>query len=534
MGVFDGLQERFFNYGKMIDSGVAIVSPQSALKRQQARLALRAYEAANPSRFRKATRSVGSADQSVIPAARSLREQARWLEENHDLASGALGTMVNQIIGPSGIGVEPQPKDTAGNLIESLADDIRMVMEDAGEKPEVTGQYNDASMQRLLCRSWLRDGEFFAQKLRGNISGLNHRTVIPFSLELLEADMVPINLDFAGGSGSTRGIEYNAWGAPIGYRVYKTHPGSSSSFIDNSELKWIPAENMLHTKMTTRIGQTRGMSVFSSVITRLDGLKDYEESEIVASRISAAMSLQINRGSADLYVPPTSSDECDAREFKIAPGMVFDDLLPGESVSVIESNRPNALLADFRGSMVRMVAAGMGGTYSSFAKSYEGSYSSQRQELVEGYQSYKAFAIDFSSQFVRPLYRERLLTAIQSGEIKVPKNIDERTLFDAAYHGQAMAWIDPSKEAKAWETLVQAGFESQEAVIRARGRTPAEVRPEIIREREWAEENDLSFSSDVAATVSQPNSPAADDPEDDPDKPKKDEDDATQNENTED
>jgi lambda family phage portal protein len=508
-----------------LDKVIEAISPGWALKRKQARHILRAYDAIKPSRLRSAQGSVGSADAVVGPAGDSLRSQARWLEENHDLSRGIINVMTQNIIGPAGITVEPQPRTRSGEIQGSFADDITKLMEDWSMYPEVTGSLSEARMQRLCCRSWIRDGEFFVQRLPGQIRGLDHNTVLPYSVELLEADMVPMDLDDVE-QNIVQGIKKNGWGRPVAYYIYKQHPGDRYTYILRpSDLKNVNASRMLHVKMADRFGQTRGVSLFSSALIRLDDLKSYEESERVAARVAAAMTAVIRKGSPDLY--QVSDTEDGARQFKMAPGMVFDQLRPGEDVEVIESNRPSALLTDFRSAMVRSVVSGVGATYSSVAKDYSGTYSAQRQELVEGYLAYRTLGQDFVEQFVRPLYRERLMLAISTGLLKVPREVDPRSLANASYHSHAMPWIDPAKEALGWQTLVQSGFESEEAVIRSRGRKPADVQSELIRFRKWAEENDLAFSSNVSATFSQAagsadsmpaaSDPAADDSESDQD-----------------
>ena len=69
------------------------------------------YEAARPDKTRKQRREAGSGDVAVARAGLSLREQARHLEQNHDLARGALGILVQNTVGHTGIQVESQPKD---------------------------------------------------------------------------------------------------------------------------------------------------------------------------------------------------------------------------------------------------------------------------------------------------------------------------------------------------------------------------------------------------------------------------------------
>lgn len=125
---------------------------------------------------------------------------------------------------------------------------------------------------------------------------MQHSTKVPFSLELLEADFVPFNLNSTSGQQIRQGIIVNAWGRPTGYRVYKNHPASFAGL--NADLKTVSADSMLHLAMRKRLHQLRGISLIHGVITRLSDIKDYEESERVAARIAAALGFYIKRGDA--------------------------------------------------------------------------------------------------------------------------------------------------------------------------------------------------------------------------------------------
>jgi capsid protein len=67
---------------------------------------------------------------------------------------------------------------------------------------------------------------------------------------------------------------------------------------------------------------------------------------------------------------------------------------------------------------MRAVAAGTRGSYSSIARDYNGTYSSQRQELVESFEGYNVLQQWFVGQHSRPVYRAwlamALLTALKS------------------------------------------------------------------------------------------------------------------------
>lgn len=476
-----------------LDKAISLISPKWALARVKSRQILSAYEAAQPGRHRKTTRSGGSGDVSVRQAAQPIREIARHLDENHDLAKGVLDTLIANVVGPYGISVEPQPRRNDGSIHDEFSAELQELFRDFSLKPEVTQQYNRAATERLAALSWIRDGECFGQHLAGHAAGLVHGTRIPYSIELMEADYVPLDHSILD-TRITQGIEHNAWGRPTRYWVYKEHP-AGTNYRGSQELKAISAENMLHLKHVRRINQTRGISMLASVITRLEDVKDYEESERVAARIAAAMAFYIRKDAQAPYSQGYDSED-EERHFQIAPGIIWDNLLPGEEVGSISSNRPSQLLEGFRKDMLRAISAGTAAGYSSISKDYNGSYSSQRQELVEQFAQYNTLTADFINQWCRPIYLKFLQIAIATRLLVVPKDLNLLTLDDAEFRGPVMPWVDPQKEATANLTQVQAGFKSISQVIRERGGVPKNVLNEIEAERKMAEDKELVFVSD--------------------------------------
>lgn len=495
-----------------IEKGIAALSPGWAAERSKSRNLMNAYEAANPSRLHKAKRSGISADNAVFAAGVSLREQARWLDENHDIVIGILDKLEERVIGARGIQVEPQPLMHDGKLHEEFASELSRLWSEWSIRPDVTGMFTRAEMERLLLRSALRDGEVFSQLVRGPVPGLKHATQVQLSIEMLEADYVPMSLNSVEGTQVRQGIEINTWGRPVAYNVYKFHPGNTLRMA--TQTKRVPAENMLHLAMRKRLHQIRGVSLLHGVITRLSDIKDYEESERVAARIAAALGFYIKRGDATTFQTDEFEDpENKYQMFDIAPGMIFDGLKPGEDLGMVESNRPNVHLYEFRNSQLRAVAGGTRGSYSSISRDYNGSYSSQRQELVEGFEGYNVLQNWFVGQHSRPIYRAWIDMLKLSG-IKIPHDVDPSSLYNALYLGPVMPWIDPVKEAQAWKGIVRGGAGTESEWIRARGQSPQEIRRQRLREIEYNRERGLVFDSDAAndsgAQTNEPTDPDGD------------------------
>lgn len=490
----------------LLDRVVAVFDPVGGLRRAQARKVLAHYEAAKPSRLRKERNRNHAPNSLVERSAVALRNHARYLERNHDITRGVLRTLVNNVIGPGGLGIEPQPLRRDGSIHAEYAQQLRQWRRKWAKRPEVTGRMHWAQAERAAAYAWLRDGEVFAQMVMGWVPGLVHGSEVPFSLELLESDFVP--LEYSDLSRKIRqGIQVNDWGRSVAFHVFRRDPREAGAWITPADLKSIPAANMLHLSTMDRLHQLRGVSEFASVLTRVEDLKDYEESERIAAKIAASMAAYVKRSpGVEGFDPAGDMRAKDAngnpmpRNLRMQPGMIFDDLAVGEEIGMIDTNRPNPNLVAWRAGQLKAYAAGVGASYSSISKDYAGSYSSMRQELVEQWVHYAVLADDFAGQFSLPVW-ERLVSMLHlSGVLRTPDDVMPGMEANCLVVGQAMPWIDPLKEASAWEKLVQAGFASEVEVIRRRGGSPDELMAQIKEWRKQAAAGGLVFTSDAANT----------------------------------
>lgn len=472
---------------------MSVISPKWVANRKYNRMLISAYEAANPSRTHKATREHRSANTALFSAGKSLREQARWLDENHDIVIGLLDKMEERIVGAKGIQIEPQPRNVDGSINTELAKELRQRWGEWSVNPETTGTFTRSQMERLVARAWLRDGDVFGKFIRGTVPNYKHLTNSQFAVEVLEADFVPYELNDAG-QNIVQGVTLNTWRRPTAYNVLYDHPGDATGI--RFKTKSVPAADMIHLAVRKRVHQVRGVSILHGVITRLSDLKDVEEAERVAARISACLAFYIRKGNPDSYVI-SDSQPTTQRTFDIAPGMTFDNLLPGEDIGMIQSNRPNTQLNVWRSGQLRSTAAGTRGQYSSIGRDYDGTYSAQRQELVEGFEGFSVLQDEFVGMWSRPVYREWLAMEMLT-DLKIPVEVDRKTLFDAVYLGPVMPWIDPAKESEGWKTQIRGGAATETEWIRARGRNPDEVKRQRAEEIKFNKENGIITDTDPA------------------------------------
>lgn len=472
-----------------LDRIIGVFSPAAAYRRVAYRALMR-YRGAQPSRYRNPIPPDRPQNQVVAADRIKLRSIVRDFERNHDIARGIITTLVGRIVG-TGIEVDPQPLTSSGNLDQALARRITDAWNQWCESPEMSGLYDMSRLQQVACRAWLRDGEVFAQLVSWNRTA--EQVQVPFGIELIETDWLSSETDEA--QNAFDGIVVNNWRRPVAYLFYKRSVNDQAP--TTQELVRIPAERILHLALRDHVGQLRGVPLLASAIERLRDLADYEESERLAAKVASAMTAAIKRGSPDMFDPTKIVDG--EREWTFKPGQIYE-LAPGESIDVIDTRRPNSALFDFRRAMLKAVAAGTGAPYSSIARDYEGSYSSQRQELVEQSMLDQLLAHQFTVGFVRPIYREFLRHATAVGVLPAG---DLRRMSNAVYLTPTVPWIDPLKEAQAWVELDKAGYVSPQYIMRKLGLDPDDVR----RQREeWDREPTGQLDVKTAAPAS--NEPA--------------------------
>ncbi len=462
---------------------LGLIFPRTAAKyllgRYQLAQAQRLYEGVSPSQFRPMISNQTSGDGVMNIAGARMRDYARHLEENHDLFVAVIDDLVNNTIG-TGAAVQPMVRTTGGKLAEDFNDRLSELWVDWGQEPETTGELAFPSLERQVARSVFRDGEVFVQKV---IDGrYPHKTDLRLILEVLEADFCPFDFQDATRN-ILHGVENNSWNRAIAFWLWKNHPGDPlfmATMPRAEDLKRVPAQDMLHIKFSRRLRQRRGVPIIHAVVNRLRDIKDYEESERIAAKVAADLTGFIKRTAE--YNGPVEVNQAGNRELHMSAGAIFN-LMPGEDVGTIKSDRPNANLEKFRSAMLRAVAGGTGTRASSISRDYNGTYSAQRQELVEGAIAYRANFAYLVSRFHRPVYQRFIAQAMLSRQLgRIPRGLDMTTIARVDFRAPALPWIDPSSEAKAYETLVTAGLESRAEIMRLRGRDPTKVIEEIIEE----------------------------------------------------
>jgi lambda family phage portal protein len=489
------------------DRLIAYFAPRLGVRREVARFQLQGYAAAADSRLRKFNRTTTGPNSVIRAQGKPLRQTMRQFEEDSDVAKRALDLLEQNIIG-TGIIPEPTAKGADGKPAADFNKLVGRKLRAWRRRPEATHRMSDATAKRLAFRSLVRDGEVFFQHLRGNVANFKHASALPYSYELIEADRLPYDFDNQAGGVKlgglvVQGIAVNNWGEPQAYWFHPFNPDESRTpvALDPKNLIRKDAADILHVALLKRITQLRGASAFATVMSRLEDLNEIDEAERVAVRIAASIGLAIYD---DARRGPSATATDAEREVNWQPGMIAY-LSTDARAEVLESKRPTESLIPWRKGQIQAMAGGAGVTYSALALDYLGSYSSQRQELVEGSVSYGVLWSYWCEHVEEPMYREALALLLRTdAEVsKLAKAVDQATLFDAEFSRPVMPWVDPEKEANALTTQYELGIKSKADMIRERGGIPDEVVEAVADEKRAAAE--LALETAPPAPAVDPN-----------------------------
>jgi len=240
---------------------------------------------------------------------------------------------------------------------------------------------------------------------------------------------------------------------------------------------------------THRIGQVRGVSAFAPVRQRLQDVAEVDAAERTAATINAMVALFVKRElgagkASNPFKDETETEDGKTKRFAdFQNGMVFDNLQDGESIESPMQHRPNMEVMKFRDAQIRAIALALRLSASALMRRYDGTYSAQRQELVETAVAYRVLWRTWVDAMERPKWYHWLRAVRLAGLVSIPSDVDEASLMLPVYTPPVLPWIDPQKEAEASARLVESGIESREHVMRQRGRDPQVVWTQIEREK---------------------------------------------------
>lgn len=409
-----------------------------------------------------------SANQAIIPDVPVLHARARSALRGNWAMRSAQSGFVRHIIGT---GITPRAvaqnagggENTAYNraldaLWAEWAADPRAV--------DIEGRKTFLAVERLIAKELFAVGESIILPSYRERAGQ-----VGLVLQMIEPEQLDSTIQSANGNTVLGGIEIDKYGAAIAYHVHtgdhplETYPADSGR---------IPAERVLHVMDPERVRQTRGVTRMAAILLKARDAHMYDESELIAKRAEAALALLIKNdraqypGMGGLSTGSTQDDQDDStkqnEQWNFEPFMVHE-LQPGQSIDLVKSERPNAQYDPYMAKQIAMIAAGCGQDYATVARDFsQGTFSSQRQGLLEMWAEHDPIQILIRDLALRPLWMRFVETAILEEKLSAPGFYGDaarrRQYLAAEWMPPAKQWIDPAKQAAAALLSLKMGLSS--------------------------------------------------------------------------
>lgn len=469
----------------------------------------------------------GSADSDLLDELDTMVPRSRDLVRNNGLASGAIQTLTDNVVG-SVLRLSSKP-------------DSKLLGWDSEQA------YEWAANTEAKFRAWAETPECDAgqtltflgltiQAMRGAFSngeGLAIPQWIPRKgsmwntrMMMIESDRLDTPPEMQGDPKIRKGIVSDKFGSPVGYWIRKSHPGDAYGAYgfavanDANEFTYIPAftawgrRRVIHLHDKERTGQSRGKPIFAAVMREFKMAGHYESTELQAavanSLIAAFIESDLDQQTVgDLFA---SGDDKEAgvegywrkqhQEYQTTlKGGAIIPLPVGAKLSSFNPGRPNAAFEGFMMSVLRHMSTGLNIPYELLAKDFsKTNYSSARATLLEAWRYFLGRRRWLKDYWLDPIYSLWLEEAVNAGQIIAPDFYKNRYAYEKCkWIHSGRGWVDPVKEAKAAALRMDSNLSTLEAECAEQGLDWEEVLEQRAREKRVIE--DLGLSDNAAEKV---------------------------------
>lgn len=485
----------------LLDKAVAIISPQTAVRRMAARKVLEVlnfgYGEGGASSQKKSMRgwraTSASPKDDIDQNLSTLRARSRDLYMNSPLGTAALKTNRTNVIGP-GLRLKSRIDADYLRLTEEQADAWERQVERefsiwAESKHCDAMRMNDFyDLQGLAFLGCLMNGDAFAL-----FKNAQFATWMPYTLRLhvIEADRVSTpwaNVTLGNVEGRNpdngnkiiSGVEVDGQGMTVAYWICNTYPIATG--LDASKPKeWVRVEaygsdtgraNVLHLFDAERAEQRRGVPYLAPVIESLKQITRYTEAELMAAVVAGLFTIFVKSEGPSSDMPlgsmiPQEQQVAaeDPAVYEMAPGAI-NVLQPGEDITIANPNRPNTQFEAFVNALARYIGAALEIPQELLQKSFQSSYSASRAALLEAWKMFRTRRSWVAKEFCQPSYEEWLAEAVAIGRIRAPGFFNDpavrRAWSQAEWNGQAPGQVDPLKEVQAAGKRIELGLSTRE------------------------------------------------------------------------
>ena len=385
----------------------------------------------------------------------TLRNRSRYETANNSYARGIVLTLANDLIG-------------TGPRLQLLTKDVEVNRRIEAAFQAWAVKVKLAKKLRTMRQSKIVDGESFMVLDTDPDLG-----DVQLDLRLYEADQVsdpPSSASTKSSSDSVDGIVLNDVGKPEEYHLLRNHPGDGTSA--DAGFERIPAQYVIHWFREDRPGQYRGVPELTPALPLFAILRRFTLATLTAAETAANIAAVME---SDL--PPDDDEEAGNVPFDqidIERNMMMT-LPTGWKMNQFKSEHPATSYAMFKheildeAAMAILLPHGVGtGDMSDY------NYSSGRLAHQIYHRCLGVDQSELESEALDRIFMEWLAEAARTTDL-IPggkAGLNREGGWPHCWLWQALAHVDPEKEANAQETLLRNGMTTFSDECQAAGADP--------------------------------------------------------------
>ena len=442
-----------------------------------------------------------SANKEVKRDIRALRAHSRTLARDNGFMVRYLGLCCTNILGPYGIAFDSVITGNSDKPKKAWNKAIKDAWKLWGKDATVDGMaWTD--FEHLVLTTVVTDGEAFVRKVPGFPNAFG------FALELIDADRVDWTWNVAPAQGQNEvimGVEIDKWGRRVAYWVWTAHPTDLA--LDRKRVR-IPASEIIHIGRADRTRRTRFNPWATGVMTFLNLVGRYWNSEIVAANWEADRlgfltselgTMDPSDGGEELADPTTLQVQSDVAQFVGLPA--------GVKAEFPANQHPSTAFDPFSKALLRGISVGLGVAYHSLTGDVgAANYSSARVALLDERDNWRKHQGWFVRGFHDKIFPDWLDMAVLSRQVDIPVT-DPGKLCAPQWYPRGWQWIDPQKDTDASKAAIAGGFTTLQAVCAEQGDDWEEIL--VQRSLEQARAKELGLFLDYTTKGMMPPQEAA-------------------------
>ncbi len=353
------------------------------------------------------------------------------------------------------------------------------------KEPSASGRMTLYQLETFEFLNRLRDGETF---LRLHYSSDNSR-MNPLYVQFFQPDQIytpgsseMLKAAKLRGNKIVDGIEISKTGEEIAYYVHDEETGKPTRVIRKG-----PKSGklfMIHSPLIDSVGQVRGIPILANMIHELQKLTDADVAEIESMIINACIAAYIEPSEGKASSRPfdgirlrnTGAELFESTQINPPttgvihkPGLIIQNLGPGEKISEIDTKRPSANRDTFVKSIKSGLSASIGIPDECVEMSFNQNYSASRATLILFWNDIAIYRVNIGADILNPLLEAWMGGEIESNRIKAlgwKTAVTRRAWLNCSWTGISKPSIDPLKEVKAVQLRTGLGHTTGEREAR--------------------------------------------------------------------